>query len=191
VTKPTEEILLNEQEPKEIDARGIACHMRRIIKLIGEDPNREGLRKTPERFEKALKVSDQRLPPEPGPCLEWRDVQRGLRRDGDRQGHRILSASANTTCCRSWQGSRGLLPDKLVLGLSKIARVVNMLRAACRFQERADQPQIGNVHRAKNRSSRWSGSDYRTRHLCMQMRAWKKQCGSAVTSAMLGAFSPQ
>jgi len=55
VTKPTEEILLNDQEPKEIDARRIACHVREIIKIIGEDPNREGLRKTPERFEKALK----------------------------------------------------------------------------------------------------------------------------------------
>src|SRR5436853_7263318 len=33
----------------------IAFHIREIIKIIGEDPNREGLRKTPERFEKALK----------------------------------------------------------------------------------------------------------------------------------------
>src|SRR6266481_2946469 len=53
VTKPTEEILLNDR--KELDARSIACHVREIIKIIGEDPNREGLRKTPERFEKALK----------------------------------------------------------------------------------------------------------------------------------------
>ncbi len=51
--KPTEEIILNEEKP--LDARRIAFHMREIIKLIGEDPNREGLRKTPERYEKALK----------------------------------------------------------------------------------------------------------------------------------------
>jgi len=53
VNKPTEEILLNDR--KDLDARTIAGHMREIIKIIGEDPNREGLRKTPERFEKALK----------------------------------------------------------------------------------------------------------------------------------------
>ena len=53
MTKPTEEILLNDS--KELDARRIACHVREIIKLVGEDPNREGLRKTPERFEKAFK----------------------------------------------------------------------------------------------------------------------------------------
>jgi len=47
VTKPTEEILLNEIDAKELDARRIAFHMREIIKLVGEDPNREGLRKTP------------------------------------------------------------------------------------------------------------------------------------------------
>ena len=57
MTKPTqsasEEILLNEEKP--YDAKRIACHMREIIRLVGEDPEREGLRKTPERFEKALK----------------------------------------------------------------------------------------------------------------------------------------
>jgi GTP cyclohydrolase I len=54
VTKPSEEILLNE-EAKPLDTRSIACHVREIIRLSGEDPNREGLRKTPERFEKAFK----------------------------------------------------------------------------------------------------------------------------------------
>ncbi len=51
MNKPTEEIILHDGEEK--DARRIACHMREIIKLIGEDPNREGLRKTPERFSSA------------------------------------------------------------------------------------------------------------------------------------------
>ncbi|MGH9675958.1 MAG: GTP cyclohydrolase I, partial [Candidatus Acidiferrum sp.] len=56
MNKPMEEILLNEgKDRKELDARTIACHVREMIKLIGEDPNREGLRKTPERFEKAFK----------------------------------------------------------------------------------------------------------------------------------------
>ena len=53
MTKPTEEILLDEGKPR--DAKTIACHVREIIRLIGEDPEREGLRKTPERYEKAIK----------------------------------------------------------------------------------------------------------------------------------------
>src|SRR5262245_42574414 len=54
MTKPTEEISLHEEEQAAGEKR-IAYHMREIIKLLGEDPNREGLRKTPERYEKALK----------------------------------------------------------------------------------------------------------------------------------------
>lgn len=38
MAKPTEEIILNEEKP--LDARRIACHVREIIKLVGEDPNR-------------------------------------------------------------------------------------------------------------------------------------------------------
>ena len=53
MTKPTEEILLHDGKPRETST--IASHVAEIIKLIGEDPNREGLRKTPERFEKAFK----------------------------------------------------------------------------------------------------------------------------------------
>ena len=51
--KPTEILLhdTNLDVPKE----SIADLVRRMIALVGEDPNREGLRKTPERFEKALK----------------------------------------------------------------------------------------------------------------------------------------
>ena len=54
MNKPGEELLLH--EPKD-DAKGenIAALVRKMISIIGEDPNREGLRKTPERFEKALK----------------------------------------------------------------------------------------------------------------------------------------
>ena len=52
MNKPTEEIRLDEVKPR--DAKTIACHMREIIRAIGEDPDREGLLKTPERFEKAL-----------------------------------------------------------------------------------------------------------------------------------------
>jgi GTP cyclohydrolase IA len=52
VSEPGEELLLHEPKAKE---ENIAALVRKMISIIGEDPNREGLRKTPERFEKALK----------------------------------------------------------------------------------------------------------------------------------------
>jgi GTP cyclohydrolase I len=53
VTKPTE-IMLHEGN-LEVAKESIADLVRKMIALLGEDPNREGLRKTPERYEKALK----------------------------------------------------------------------------------------------------------------------------------------
>ena len=76
MSKPTEEIRLDEGKPR--DAKTIACHVREIIKEIGEDPDREGLRKTPERYEKALKFLTSGYQPERRTPAEWRDVQRGL-----------------------------------------------------------------------------------------------------------------
>jgi len=54
VTKPTEEILLNESKDG-VNPESVASLVRKMIALVGEDPEREGLKKTPERYEKALK----------------------------------------------------------------------------------------------------------------------------------------
>ena len=54
MTKPTEEILLNENK-EGAKVENVASLVRKMIALIGEDPEREGLKKTPERYEKALK----------------------------------------------------------------------------------------------------------------------------------------
>ena len=76
MAKPTEEIILNQD--KELDARRIACHVREIIKLIGEEPHREGLRKTPERYEKALKFLTSGYHQNAENISQWRDLQRFL-----------------------------------------------------------------------------------------------------------------
>ena len=54
MNKPTEEIRLDEGKPR--DAKTIACHMREIIREIAAAADREGHRKTPARFENALKI---------------------------------------------------------------------------------------------------------------------------------------
>ena len=86
MSEPGEELLLHEPKANAKE-ENIAALIRKMISLIGEDPNREGLRKTPERFEKALQISDQRLSPERGAHPEWRDLQRSLRSDGHCEGH--------------------------------------------------------------------------------------------------------
>jgi GTP cyclohydrolase I len=78
------------------------------------------------------------------------------------------------------------LPNKRVLGLSKIARLVNMYGRRLQIQERMTS-QIAEAIQEKI-SPEGVGVIIEARHLCMQMRGVEKQHGQAVTSAMLGSF---
>src|SRR5262249_34155397 len=118
------------------DAKTIACHVEEIIRLIGEDPNREGLRKTPERFEKALRF-----------------LTSGYHQNVDH----LLNGATFSVCygemvlvkdieffsmCEHHllpffgKAHVAYLPSKKVIGLSKVARLVNMFARRLQIQER-------------------------------------------------------
>src|SRR5260370_21869169 len=78
------------------------------------------------------------------------------------------------------------LPNKKVIGLSKVARLVNMYARRLQIQERLTN-QIARALEDKI-AAQGVGVISEARHLCMQMRGVEKQHGQAVTSAMLGAF---
>jgi GTP cyclohydrolase I len=78
------------------------------------------------------------------------------------------------------------LPNKKVIGLSKVARLVNMFARRLQIQERMTS-QIAQALEDKM-EPQGVGVIVEARHLCMQMRGVEKQHGQAVTSAMLGAF---
>jgi len=78
------------------------------------------------------------------------------------------------------------LPNKRVVGLSKLARLVNMYARRMQIQERLTS-QIASAIEEKI-DPQGVGVIVEARHLCMQMRGVEKQHGKAVTSAMLGAF---
>jgi GTP cyclohydrolase IA len=184
VDKRTEEILLNEE--KKADAHSIAYHVREIVKLIGEDPTREGLRKTPERYEKALKF-----------------LTSGYHQNLDH----VLNGATFSVCYDEMVVVKDIeffslcehhllpffgkahvayLPQKRVIGLSKVARLVNMYARRLQIQERMTS-QIAKAIEEKI-DPQGVGVIIEARHLCMQMRGVEKQHGQAVTSAMLGAF---
>jgi GTP cyclohydrolase IA len=184
MTKPTAEILLHEGNQR--DARTIACHVEHIIRLIGEDPNREGLRKTPERYEKALRF-----------------LTSGYHQNADH----LLNGATFSVCydemvlvkdieffslCEHHllpffgKAHIAYLPSKKVIGLSKVARLVNMFARRLQIQERMTS-QIAKAIEEKI-APQGVGVIIEARHLCMQMRGVEKQHGQAVTSAMLGEF---
>lgn len=184
VNKETEEILLHEN--KALQEKTIAYHLREIIKLVGEDPGREGLRKTPERYEKALKF-----------------LTSGYHQNVDH----VLNGATFSVCYDEMVVVKDIeffsmcehhilpfygkahvayLPDKKVVGLSKVARLVNMFARRLQIQERMTS-QIAKAIEEKI-APQGVGVIIEARHLCMQMRGVEKQHGRAVTSAMLGAF---
>jgi GTP cyclohydrolase IA len=185
VTKPTEEIFLN--EPKDgAKVETVASLVRKMIALMGEDPEREGLKRTPERYEKALKF-----------------LTSGYHQNLDH----LLNGATFSVCYDEMVVVKDIeffslcehhilpffgkahvayLPNKKVIGLSKVARLVNMYARRLQIQERLTS-QIARALEEKI-APQGVGVIIEARHLCMQMRGVEKQHGQAVTSAMLGAF---
>ncbi len=185
MTKQGEEILLHDN--KAVPAgESIADMVRRILTLIGEDPNREGLRKTPERFEKALRylTSGYHQDPEKimngamfSVCYDEMVVVKDIE---------LFSLCEHHLLPFFGKCHVAYIPSKRVLGLSKIARLVNMYARRLQIQERLTN-QIAKAIYEKI-SPEGVGVIIEARHLCMVMRGVEKQHSQAVTSAMLGAF---
>jgi GTP cyclohydrolase I len=153
---------------------------------VGEDPEREGLRKTPERFEKAFKF-----------------LTSGYHQNAES----VLNGATFSVCYDEMVVVKDIeffslcehhllpffgkchvayLPNKRVIGLSKVARLVNMFARRLQIQERLTS-QVAKAIEEKI-SPEGVGVIVEARHLCMQMRGVEKQHGQAVTSAMLGSF---
>ena len=184
MAKPTEEIILNEEKP--LDERRICYHMREIIKLIGEDPNREGLRKTPERFEKALKFLTS------GYLQNAENILNGATFSVAYDEMVVVKDIEFFSLCEHHllpffgKAHVAYLPTKKVIGLSKVARLVNMFARRLQIQERLTN-QIASAIQQKI-APLGVGVVVEARHLCMVMRGVEKQNSQTVTSAMLGAF---
>jgi len=187
VTKPiptTEELLLHDSTSK--NEHAIAAHVREIIRLVGEDTEREGLRKTPERYEKALKFLTS------GYHQNVDHVLNGATFSVTYDEMVVVKDIEFFSLCEHHllpffgKAHVAYLPSNKVIGLSKIARLVNMFARRLQIQERMTS-QIAKAIEDKI-APQGVGVIIEARHLCMQMRGVEKQHGSAVTSAMLGAF---
>ena len=147
VTKPTEEILLNDRgDCKGADARTIACHVRELIKIIGEDPNREGLRKTPERFEKAFKFLTSGYHQNVDHVLNGATFRVTYDEMVIVKDIEFFSLCEHHLLPFFGRAHVAYLPDKRVLGLSKIARLVNMYARRLQIQERLTSQVADAIH---------------------------------------------
>jgi len=181
----TETITVPAPPEKFADAT-IADHARRMIELLGEDPNREGLRNTPQRFEKAMRFLTGGYQQEVqklfngatfGVCYDEMVVVKDIE---------LYSLCEHHLLPFFGKCHVAYIPNKRVLGLSKIPRLVNMFARRLQIQERL----TNQIARAIEEEIKPQGVGVivEARHLCMVMRGVEKQNSQTVTSAMLGVF---
>ncbi len=160
-----------------------------LLKALGESPGRNGLLKTPERVAKALLFMTKGY---------HEDIERLLNgalfpieydemvivKDID-----FFSMCEHHMLPFFGKCHVGYLPNKKVVGLSKIPRVVDAFARRLQVQERLTT-QIAETLKRKL-DAHGVGVVMEARHLCMMMRGVEKQNTLAVTSSMLGAFRTQ
>lgn len=171
--------------PWEANETGPEDAVVRLLQYIGEDPNREGLRKTPARVVRSYdelfggykqKVEDLMTVFEDGACQEMVVLK---------------SVEMSSACEHHMLPFRGVahvgyIPNKRVIGVSKLARLVDMFSRRLQIQERIGQQ----VTSALDEYLQPLGSAcvIEAQHLCMACRGVMKQNSVMVTSSLTGEF---
>ena len=164
----------------------IAAHFEEIIKLLGEDPDREGLLKTPIRAAKALYKSTQgyradALEIAQQAIFEHAGSKMIIVKDIEFYSfceHHILPFFGRV--------SIGYIPNGKMIGLSKLARIVNVYAKRLQVQERLTSEVCNAV--AKALDAKGVIVVCNAQHLCMKMRGVEKQDTSTTTTDYVGDF---
>jgi GTP cyclohydrolase I len=169
-----------------VSEASLADLYRETLLRIGEDPERDGLKKTPERMEKAIKFLARGYQEDPDQLLQ------GALFDVDYDEMVIVKDIEMFSLCEHhllpFYGKVHVayIPKGKVIGLSKIPRLVDVFARRLQVQERMTKEIAETIRRAINPIG--VGVVVEARHLCMMMRGVEKQHSATVTSSMLGAF---
>ena len=167
-------------------SENIAGLIRKMLIQLGEDPDREGRRRTPERFEKALCYLTSGYRQDPDKILNNAMFSVGYDEMVVVKDIEVYSLCEHHLLPFFGKCHVAYLPNKRVVGLSKIARLVNMFARRLQIQERLTNQIAMTIQ--EQLKPQGVGVIIEARHLCMVMRGVEKQNSAAVTSAMLGAF---
>jgi GTP cyclohydrolase IA len=160
-----------------------------LLTRLGEDPERDGLLKTPERIEKAMTFLTK------GYAEDAAQVLHGALFDVDYDEMVIVRDIEVFSLCEHHmlpffgKVHVAYIPKGKVIGLSKIPRLVDVFARRLQVQERLTRQVADAIQDAIDPQG--VGVVIEARHLCMMMRGVEKQHSSTVTSAMLGVFHQQ
>ena len=160
--------------------------IRKLLAEIGEDPNREGLLKTPERVEKSLRFLTR------GYQQTLDEVVNGALFEAESDDMVIVRDIEFFSMCEHHmlpffgKCHVGYIPKKKIIGVSKVARIIEMFSRRLQVQERLTKEishAISDILDAEG-----VGVVMEAQHLCMKMRGVEKQNSIMTTSSMLGSF---
>lgn len=161
-------------------------HVRAILKFIGEDPEREGLLKTPSRVTQALTflTSGYRVDPDEviNDALFTEDYEEMIvQKDID-----FFSLCEHHLLPFFGKAHVGYIPHHKIVGVSKLARLVDVYSRRLQVQERLTSQIAATIMGKLNPLG--VAVVIEAEHLCMRMRGVEKQNSLIITSTLLGAF---
>jgi GTP cyclohydrolase IA len=175
---------LEEFDPE--TTRELGIHYREILRLIGENPDREGLEKTPLRVARAIQFLTQGYSLDPKEILSSAKFREDYREMVIVKDIEIYSLCEHHMVPFIGKAHVAYIPDKYITGLSKIARVVDIYARRLQVQERLTMQ----IKEAINDTLKPLGVAVviEAQHLCMAMRGVQKQNSVTTTSDFVGAF---
>ena len=174
-------------DPKKVSDKDAEDAFKTILTWMGEDPNREGLLETPKRVVKAFKEYFKGYKEDPNQILD--------KTFGDVEGYDDMviqkNISVQSHCEHHMAPIIGkahvaYIPKDRVVGLSKLARVVEVFSKRLQTQERLTM-QIANTL-MQSLDAKGVAVTIDSTHQCMTMRGIKKEQASTVTNYYLGQF---
>ncbi len=169
---------------------GIEHLIREMLLRMGEDPNREGLLKTPSRVDKAMAFLTSGYRANIEEVINGAVFEEGFDHDYDEmvlvKDIEFYSMCEHHVIPFFGTVHVAYIPDKRVIGLSKIPRIVEVYARRLQLQERMTQ-QIANCL-TDVLKPRGVAVVSEAKHMCMCMRGIQKQNSMTTTSAMMGAF---
>jgi len=160
--------------------------MREILVRLGEDPEREGLLRTPARVQKALEFLTKGYSEDPEALLKKALFTVNYDEMVIVKDVEMFSLCEHHMLPFFGKVHVAYIPNGKVIGLSKIPRLIEIFSRRLQIQERLTTQIAETIQ--KTIEPQGVGVVIEARHLCMMMRGVEKQHSSAVTSSMLGCF---
>lgn len=164
----------------------LAYHYREILSLLGEDPTREGLIKTPERVAKAMSFVTKGYSQDPVEIINSAIFREEYQQMVLVKDIEIFSMCEHHMMPFVGKAHVAYIPNGRITGLSKIARVVECYARRLQVQERLTVQIRDCIKEALNPMG--VAVVIEASHMCMQMRGVEKQASATTTSAFSGVF---